>query len=257
MPSTDDLLDDFDPGDDFTAPLETPQLDNPVQVIARALGNVPKDGGIVLEPDQVEHVRQLLALATAKDQSVSLSSAGLAIQLDLPTLLNAIDPGGRWLGYDPDEDEDRYSSASLADLLVQASAELLVKRAGRTIDSAVQDAVTTRAQELTEEYVRTALETGTLQETTDTGIPKGEPRPLLTLIRDAAIKVLTVPQGDGYGSRGRQTMLAKMVDEAVGKALKVELQAEVATVREAAKKAVRDNAADVIAETIERATRGL
>jgi hypothetical protein len=247
-------LDDFDGDEPVPAPAA---LDEPAQVLARALGRKRSDVLLVLDDDETEALSQALALLNAKSTAVSLSSAGLELRLDLPTMLTAIDPGGRWLGYDPDADEDRYESSSLAGEIVDRSAALLVKRAGRQIETLVADAVTTRALELVEEFVRESLETGTLQEHDVDGRPKGQPRPLLGIIRDAAVNVLDKPTGDGFGRGGRQTMLAKMVDEAVGRAFKAELQAEVDKARDAAKRAVRDQAAAVITETIERATRGL
>lgn len=237
-----------------------PTLDNPVPVLTTALSRLarnPEHTVLALNEAETEALRQAIAMLAAKDTSVSLSSAGLAVQLDLPTMLNTIDPGGRWLGYDPDEDEDRYQSASLAALIVDAAAGLLVKRLGRSVDTAVGDAVTTTATEMVEGYVREALETGTLQPMTEFGSPKGEARPLLDVIRQSASDFVSKQVGDSFGRNGRQTALTKLVDEAVGKAFKSELTKVVDDARNAAKIAVRDSAAEVIKETIERATRGL
>lgn len=187
---------------------------------------------------------------------VRVSTSGLTIEVSLRQLLTTVDSAGRYIGYDPDEDEDRYEPASLLDMLVAEAGDKLVKALRRDLlkrlEDQTHDAVVATITDLVREHL-----TDGVRAVNSLGQPIGEPTPLAEAIRATAAETLTKVVGDGYGSRGRQTVLQKLVDEAVGNAFKAELAKEVDAAKTAAKAAVRDHAAQVIQETIERATRGL
>lgn len=209
----------------------------------------------LLEEPVPEHEVAPGIIAPDSDR-VRVSTAGFTLELSLRDLLTTVDSAGRYIGYDPDADEDRYEPASLMDLLVAEAGDKLVKALRADLLKRLRDDAHDAIMATITEVVHDQLEVGIHTNTDHLGRPAGEPTPLIELIRTAATDALTKPIGDSY-SRNRQTVLQKLVTEAVGAAFAKELQAEVEQARSAAKAAVRDQAAKVITETIERATRGL
>lgn len=193
---------------------------------------------------------------TADRPTVTATAGGITMTIDLHQMLTAIDPGGRWIGYDPENDEDRYEPSSfalhIADLTADRLAKAMRMEVKAKIDAAVQDVILAETTTL----VRDALENGTLQRTNEWGRPEGVAKPLPQIILETAQDALTKPTGDAYSTR-RPTVIQKMIADAVGAAFKKELTAEVEKVRVAARSAVEQSAAEVIRETVQRASRGL
>jgi hypothetical protein len=207
--------------------------------------------------DPAEPAHEVVPGITAPDSDrVRVSTSGFTLELSLRELLITVDGAGRYIGYDPDADEERYEPASLLDLLVAEAGDKLVKALRRDLLKRVEDQVHDAVVDTITDLVREHLNDG-VRAVNSLGQAVGEPTPLAEVIKATANDTLTKAVGDNYGSRGRQTVLQKLVTEAVGTAFQKELQAEVDKARQAAKDAVRDSAAHVIQQTIERATRGL
>lgn len=188
---------------------------------------------------------------------VKLSTSGLTIELSIPDMLQAMDPHGRYLGYDPDEDEDRYSPDSLSGQVVQAAALELVKQGRKTVLDLVAVAVRDQIAATVEGIVREHLGTE-VQQVTEWGAVTGPAKPLGQLIGEQVEAALRKPETrDGYGSGRNQTMVQRVIANEVEKAFKVELQAHVKEAQTAAVAAVKSAAAEVIGESIDRARRGL
>lgn len=191
-----------------------------------------------------------------QDRRITAIAAGFTIEFDINELINAIDPHAMYRGHNWETEEDYFEPASLKDLIVTQVAEKLAKALQKQVADEISAAVRERVLAEVRDRVRTALEEGSLQPTDEWGRKKGEAKPLVDVILETAGEVLTKPMGDSY-SRNRSTVLQKMVEDAVGKAFKAELQEVVNQARNAAKQAVKESASQVIAETIERASRGL
>lgn len=185
-----------------------------------------------------------------------LTANGITIEVDLAQVLTAIDPQGKYLGYDPDADEDRFVSSSLQQELVHATSLELVKQIRKGITSAVLDDVRDTVTAQVSDVVAETL-ANPVQKTTEWGAPVGESKPLAQLISEQATDALTKPTGDRYSNSGRLTVVQKIIADEVTKQFKSELQGHVKQAQEAAVAAVKASAAEVISETIERAQRGL
>lgn len=194
---------------------------------------------------------------TIEPTTVKVQGNGLSIEVNLHELVNAIDPQGHYHGYNPDTDEDVFEPTSIGDQIASLAADHLVKAIRKDIAAKVEDQVGTVIQDEITALVREQLETGTLQATNEWGGKVGEPKPLKEVIIETAREALTKPVGDKYSGRGRQTVVQKIIGDAVGAAFAKELQAEVETAKAATLTAVRNSAAQVITETVKRATRGL
>lgn len=186
--------------------------------------------------------------------TVTLSTSGMQITLDLHQMLTAIDPEGRWLGYDPDTDEGLDEPTSLAIQIADLAADRLVKVMRREVTTMIENRVGEQISGQIEALVREHIEGTTVQQTDEFGFPKGTPaKPLTQMIVEAATKGLNTAESYGRGP----TKMQKMVDEAVGRAFKTELAEAVKVAKQQALAAVQDSAAQVIRETIERSARGL
>jgi hypothetical protein len=187
---------------------------------------------------------------------VTVSGNGFTIKFDLTNMLDAMCNPGRY-GYDPEADEEVYEGPhSLRDEIVLSTATLLTKSLRGDIQKQINDAVRERVLAEVTEMVRDGLVNGTLQRTDEWGRTQGDPKPLIDIIRETAIETLEKKNGDTYG-RNKETMLQKLVRDQVTLAFTKELQAEVDRARAEAKKAIHDQAAAVISETIDRARRNL
>lgn len=184
---------------------------------------------------------------------VTLSTSGMQITLDLHQMMTAIDPQGRWLGYDPDEDEDRFEPSSFAVLIADLTADRLTKAMRAEVKNVIEKQVGAQIAAQVEALVREHIEGTNVQQTDEFGFPKGTPaKPLTQMIVEAATK------GMNQGEYGRgPTKMQKIVDDAVGAAFKRELTDAVKTAKQQALAAVQTSAAEVIRETIERSARGL
>lgn len=185
-------------------------------------------------------------------QTVKVQANGLTIELDLHQLLTAIDPQGRWTGYNPDTDEDNFEPSSLTDQIALITSNQLVKVMRKEVKDMISASVVEVIDAEVTSIVREYIQGTEVQKTDGWGNPTGAPLPLTKMITDAVAKMNKTTNYD----RG-PSPLQKMVDESVNRAFKAELTEAVKTARAAALKAVQDNAATVIRETIERSTRGL
>ena len=82
-----------------------------------------------------------MSITETPDQTVRVAANGLTIDLDLHQLLTAVDPEGRWLGYDPDHDEDRFEPSSLALQIAGLTADRLVKVMRHEVKAMIEDKV--------------------------------------------------------------------------------------------------------------------
>lgn len=187
---------------------------------------------------------------------VSVSGNGFTIEFDLTAMLDAMCDTGRY-GYDAEADEEVYEGPhSLRDEIVLSTATLLTKSLRSDIQKQINDAVRERVLAEVTEMVRDGLVNGTLQRTDEWGRAQGNPKPLIDIIRETAIETLEKKVGDSFG-RNKEPMLQKLVRDQVTSAFTKELKAEVDLARNEAKKAIHDQAAAVISETIDRAKRNL
>lgn len=187
---------------------------------------------------------------------VKLSTSGLTIELSVAEMLQAMDPHGRYLGYDPDEDEDRFLPDSLSGQVVTAAALELVKQGRKAVLEQVSVAVKAQIEATVESIVREHL-SGEVQQVSEWGAVTGPAKPLRQLIGEQVEAALRKPETrDGYGG-GRTTMVQRVVANEVEKAFKAELQKHVKEAQAAAVAAVKSAAAEVIGESIDRARRGL
>lgn len=186
-----------------------------------------------------------------------MTANGITIEVDLAEILTAIDPHGRYLGYDPDGDEDRFVASSLQQEIVHAASLELVKQARKGIEKAVLDEVRSAVGEQVREVVAETL-TNPVQKTNEWGSPVGDAKPLAQMISEQATDALRKPElRDGYSRSTNPTMVQRIIASEIEKAFKVELQAHVKEAQQAAVAAVKASAAEVIGESIDRARRGL
>jgi phage baseplate assembly protein W len=191
-----------------------------------------------------------------EQQRVKVSTSGLTIEVDLAEMINAMDPSGRYVGYDPENDETRYEPGSLGSLLVDAASDKIVRVMHKDVRTAITDAVNAQVREEVAGIVRDTLVNGVVQRTNEFGGKVAEPIPLIDLIRESAADVLNKPIGDSY-SRNRQTVLKKILADEVSSAFRKEVKDAVDQARAATLAAVKENAAQVLTETIARATKGI
>lgn len=186
-----------------------------------------------------------------------MSANGITIEVDLAEVLTAIDPQGRYLGYDPDADEDRFVSSSLQQEIVHAASLELVKQARKGIEKAVLDEVRNAVAGKVEEVVTETL-AAPVQKTNEWGSPVGDAKPLAQLISEQAQDALRKPElRDGYSRGAQPTMVQRIIADEIEKAFKTELQAHVKEAQQSAVAAVKASAAEVIGESIDRARRGM
>lgn len=186
-----------------------------------------------------------------------MTANGITIEVDLAEILTAMDPQGRYLGYDPDADEDRFVSSSLQQEIVHAASLEMVKQARKGIEKAVLDEVRSAVSEQVALIVTETL-TSPVQKTTEWGAPVGEAKPLAQLITEQAQDALRKPElRDGYSRGNQPTMVQRIIANEIEKAFKAELQAHVKEAQQAAVAAVKASAAEVIGESIDRVRRGL
>lgn len=191
------------------------------------------------------------------DTTTRLTANGITIEVDLTAILTAIDPAGKWLGYDPDADEDRFVASSLHQELVHATSLELIKQVRKDVASEVLNSVRESIAEHVGEIVTETL-AGPVQKTTEWGSPVGDARPLAQLISEQATDALRKPElRDNYSRGAQQTMVQRIIASEIEKAFKVELQTHVKEAQQAAVAAVKASAAEVIGESIDRVRRGL
>lgn len=186
-----------------------------------------------------------------------LTANGLTIEVDLTEILTAIDPHGRYLGYDPEADEDRFVQSSLQQEIVHATSLELVKQIRKGVEKVVLNEVRTSVSAEVAEIVAETL-AAPVQKTTEWGSPVGEAKPLAQLISEQATDALKKPElRDGYSNGAKPTMVQRIIANEIEKAFKAELQGHVKEAQQAAVAAVKASAAEVIGESIDRARRGL
>jgi hypothetical protein len=194
---------------------------------------------------------------TPEAQPTRLSANGITIDVDLGAILTAVDPRGRYRSYDPDSDEDVYEASSLEHQIVDACAALLVKSLRKDIKESIVAAVRPTIEAEIEAIVRETMN-APVQQTSEWGSPVGTAVPLRELIGKQVQDALKVPElRDGYSAGRGKTMVQRIIDAEVNMAFKKELAAVVAEARTQTLAAVKNSAAEVLTETIARATRGV
>jgi hypothetical protein len=188
---------------------------------------------------------------------VTATGNGFSIEFDLQALLETMNRDGRYT-YNPETGDDEYEGpTSLHDEIVGATANLLTKSLRSEVSKQIDSAVRERVLAEVTEMVRDGLVNGTLQRTDEWGHAKGEAKPLIDIIRETAVDALTKPVADSFGRNNRETPIQKMITEQVTAAFAKELTEEVNKVRAEVKDAIRNQAAAVIGETIDRARKNL
>lgn len=164
--------------------------------------------------------------------------AGVTITLEPEHLLRALLPGS--YGYEEDRPDE------VADRVLDLAARRLADELRPTVREALAGVVRERVAEI----VRETLAEG-VRRTNTYGEPVGQPTTVAGLVRAEVEKYLTAETGD---YRKRETQIAKTVREVAEAAVKADLT----TSLEAARKALRDrytaSAAELITETVRRAT---
>lgn len=190
-------------------------------------------------------------------KTTRLEANGITIEVDLREILTALDPRGRYYGYNPETDEDSFGPSALEDHIVEATAVLLTKSLRKDVKDLVAAATRDAIQAEVETIVREALGEG-VQQTTEWGSPTGEKTPLRELIGKEAEKALKMPElRDGYSRSNQPTMVQRIVAKEVEKSFAAEIKAVVDQARKDTLAAVQREAANVIAESVRRATPGL
>jgi hypothetical protein len=121
----------------------------------------------------------------------------------------------------------------------------------------VAKAVQPQIEAQVEEIIREALGEG-VQKVSDWGTPTTEKTPLRELIGATAEKALKMPElRDGYSRSNQTTMVQRIIANQVEKSFATELKGVVDQARKDTLAAVQREAANVIAESVRRATPGL
>lgn len=147
----------------------------------------------------------------------------------------------------------------LADLIVrQAAKEMLAQAAKGT---GYRDALSRRVEAIRDAEILAAVRplveqamSESLQPTNSFGQAKGEPVTLAEVIVKKAIAALQVRSDRGRG--GTASVLEQFIEQEVHRALKADLAAAFQEGRAAVLAAVRDEAAQVITDTITRLSKG-
>lgn len=190
-----------------------------------------------------------------EQQQARLTANGITIEVDLMAILTAVDPRGRYRGYDGEGDAT-YEATSLEIEIVDACAALLAKSLRKEIEQMIAAAVRGKIEAEVETLVRETMN-APVQQTSEWGSPVGTAVPLRELIGKQAEDALKMPElRDGYGGTRGKTMVQKIIDAEVNTAFKKELATVVAEARAETLAAVKNSAAEVLTETIARATRG-
>lgn len=190
-------------------------------------------------------------------KTVRLEANGITMEVDLREILTALDPRGRYYGYNPESDEDSFGPSALEDHIIEATAVLLVKSLRKDIKDLIARAVQPQIEEQVEEIIREALGEG-VQKVSEWGTPTTEKTPLRELIGATAEKALKMPElRDGYSRSNQTTMVQRIIASQVEKSFATEIKAVVDQARKDTLAAVQEQAASIIAESVRRATPGL
>lgn len=178
------------------------------------------------------------------NQTEAHVASGVTIQIDPELVLQAILGSGR---YDY-EAEEEIPGGPVAHAIVGMAAKQLATELRDDVRAVIRDEVKASVERI----VQTTLEEG-IRPTDRWGQPTGEPVPIAAMIRKETEEWLTKPSpGDSYG---RPTMMQKLVGDAVNAAWTREIKGAVEAGKAQVLAAVKAKAADVVAETVARATR--
>ena len=166
------------------------------------------------------------------------TTARVTLTVDLDQLMGSV----------YDEDGDEVGARRLRDEVADALARRLAKDVSKDVRAAVLPAVEAQVGTIVTEALSEPF-----QPMTTYGSPDGSPTTLRELIGKQARDFLTVPR-DQFAS-GRSP-LAKFIQEQVDRAFNAELKKEVDKARDQVLARVKENAAAVIAETIQRMATG-
>lgn len=191
---------------------------------------------------------------TPAPDSVQVSANGFFLTFNLPELLEAVDyrSYGR-PGYG-DEEEPPEPSSLRSEVVYVAGVRLakdLLQEVRADVKNHVRDAVQAQVSEVVAEAL-----TNPVQMTNSYGSPIGEPKALRDLIMEQA-EVMMRPNKDPYTRNGNQSPIQKIISDQITQAFANDLKAVTEQARKEALAAVKESAASVIADTIQRATRGL
>jgi hypothetical protein len=160
------------------------------------------------------------------------------------------------VGYEPDHTADgEYAGTvpvTLADRVAEIIASRLVSQAGREWHPRVSVKADEVADRLVEQKFRDVLEREFVP-TDQYGQSKGEPTTIGEVIGKRADAWLREKRSGNNYDRSSKTNLQHLIDEAVGRTFKAELQKSVKAAQDAAVAEVSRQAADVFAEIIRRA----
>lgn len=183
------------------------------------------------------------ALPAAEIVQAAVTHVPITIQIDQQALLDS------WLaGRSYDETDGK-----IADVVISLVASNLATALKPEIAEAVGERIAASVDEIVREHLETPV-----PQTDRWGGAVGPPISLRKMIGEQAEKALRNPETrDGYRGQGGRTMVQRVIEDEVGLAFKKELKAVVTEAAAQAKAAVEKSAGEVIAETIDRARKGL
>ena len=172
------------------------------------------------------------------EETVTVSRGAATLTIDLGAFAKDV-----W-----NDDEESYHNEV---------AGLVASRIARGLQDEIAKSVRSRIDSEVESIVREHLE-GNVSQVSEWGSVVGQAKPLRDLIGEAVEAALRKPElRDGYSRSGSTTMVQRIIANEVEKAFKAEVKDHVKEAQAAAVAAVKASAAEVIAETIDRARRGL
>lgn len=175
---------------------------------------------------------------------------GITVTLDLDKLV----VGSR---YTDDPDDPHAEPVTLVEAVSEEVARLVLQSIKKDATSDAYGELRKRATAIRDEEIRAAIKpaveqvvTATLQATDPYGNTKGEAKTAHELIVEQATKLLTTPERDHYSRDKGLSPVQKFIRDEVHAAFGKELQAVLDTAKADVLRAVREQGAKVLSETI-------
>lgn len=179
---------------------------------------------------------------------------GIKVEIDLAELIVGTKWGPPDSDGDPTEEPLDLLGAVFNDVARQLLAELRNRATGSDIYGGLRQRIDAIRDEEIREAVRPAITealTKAVQPTNHYGEAQGEPKTLHETIVEKATAWLTTAKGDYY-AKDKRTPIQAYIEDEVQKAFTKELRAEMEKAKAQVVKAVQDEGARVLAETIAR-----
>lgn len=177
---------------------------------------------------------------------------GIKVEVNLDELI----VGTRYTG-DPDDPDG--GPVTLIDAVVEEVGRLVLQSIKNDTTRDTYRSLRDRAATIRDEEIRAAIKpaieqavTATMQPTDGYGNPKGEPKTTHELIVEHATKVLTAKNNDHYSRDKGQNIVEQFIAKEVQAVLNKELKAALEQAKADVMRAVKDQGAKVLSETIAR-----